>query len=140
MEENSNSSEKKVKPNDVGMEENFEEESQALVSFNILKPPKNVIERYCNQYFLIGVLSLLSYFCRYKWKCQRGSVHLSALKQVNYLKHLIPLSLCIVGVAPSHPLCDKSFSISKVDFDVGNKNRLQNEIHGKKKKVGLILC
>jgi len=46
--------------------------------------------------------------------------------------------LLVIGVAPTHPLISKQ-TIKRVNFDVGTRNRLTNQVKGKQKKGGIHL-
>ncbi len=44
--------------------------------------------------------------------------------------------LCVVGLAPGHPLLQGSNSVEEVDFNVGRVNRMDAAPRGKWKKGG----
>ena len=44
--------------------------------------------------------------------------------------------LCIVGLAPSHPIFQLNLTIDHIDFQIGDKDRSQTKVRGKKKKGG----
>eukprot|EP01113_Clastostelium_recurvatum_P041271 TRINITY_DN6529_c0_g1_i1.p1 TRINITY_DN6529_c0_g1~~TRINITY_DN6529_c0_g1_i1.p1 ORF type:complete len:201 (-),score=31.12 TRINITY_DN6529_c0_g1_i1:192-770(-) len=47
--------------------------------------------------------------------------------------------ICVVGVAPGHPIIAEKKRVKKVNFDITNKSRLDNKVVGKGKKGGLWL-
>ncbi|PRP74631.1 hypothetical protein PROFUN_03553 [Planoprotostelium fungivorum] len=79
-------------------------------------PGKSVIERYYTQLYSIND--------------NRGDQYV--------YKHLN--GLFVIGLASTHEIfSDQSISISKVNFDVGGRSRLDNVVHGKGKKGGIRL-
>lgn len=47
--------------------------------------------------------------------------------------------LCVIGVAPHHPLVRDQLRVAKVDFNINGKNLMDNRVKGKKKKGGMWL-
>jgi len=45
-----------------------------------------------------------------------------------------PNKLYIVGISPNHPICKGEATVLSVNFNVAEKNRLDNKLKGKKKK------
>ncbi|XP_021345534.1 protein Simiate-like [Mizuhopecten yessoensis] len=46
--------------------------------------------------------------------------------------------ICIVTLAPSHPVVAKKKKVTSVSFDVTGANRLDNKVSGKGKKVKIL--
>ena len=44
--------------------------------------------------------------------------------------------LCIVGLAPNHPIFQLNLTIDSIDYRIGDKDRSQTKVHGKRKKGG----
>jgi len=64
----------------------------------------------------------------------------SALPRDNVKILLHSNGICVLTLAPSHPILTNKLKVSKVDFQVSKKvNRLQNSVRGKGKKGGQFL-
>ena len=82
-------------------------------SLNLLQPYQTVEERYYSKYYFVQ---------------SNGEDHV-VLVHTN--------RICLVSLAPNHPVIKEKKTIKKLDFDVSkNCNRLKNTVSGKGKKGG----
>ena len=52
---------------------------------------------------------------------------------------ILSLRICLISLAPSHPLIAQNKLISKLNFQVDeHTNRLENKVSGKGKRVGML--